>query len=331
MNEPDDHAELNRLVSGELPDKEALALMRRMLRDDDLRQTYTRLEAVDDLVRTAYLSQRAPSQTDATDAAAAAEEEDEDAEPEPVSGGAGQASPETGVGVRHDRRLRIAAILEEIDGSTPLRRRRRIPRRAVGWARSSRALPWTLAASLAVTCSLLFHLFPGAGGADTQVRRMDTRQAAFYNNVRRELGDTSMAVIWTHDGVSEVGDLSKAASPLKAEVILRATIVRTQEGAEPLQWSVDALMRRSQTVELVTQADRLWPASVRVSVAPDQGTLIPVNVQARLTQDPPVEIKCQKLLVTPSEPMSVGSVTAGSCRYELFIEATEAGAAPVEQ
>ncbi len=327
MSESDDHAELNRLVSGELPDKEALALMRRMLRDSELREMYTRLEAVDRLARAAYLTERAPQQAGLIDAAAAAAEPDEqEDEPERVSGGANAASPETGAGTSDDRRRQIDAILQRIDGRRPFRRRQKIRRRALGWAKSSRALPWTLAASLAVTCSLLFHFLPQGGsrpGAEQFVQRMDRQQAALYASAARHLRGDNIhgAVVWTPDGEGRVHATTGAdRNAPQCDVVLRATLVCLDQsnGSDGRQWTADVLTGRDRTVELATGD---WPSSVKVCVARSHDELIPVSILARLEDDPRLEINNQLLLVQPGTVTSVGAVTSGTCRYELFVEA----------
>jgi hypothetical protein len=328
MSESDDHAELNRLVSGEMPDKEALALMRRMLRDSELRETYTRLEAVDRWARSAYLAERAPHQAGLIDAAAAAaaETDEQEDEPERVSGGAITASPETGAGTSDDRRRQIDAILQRIDGRRPFRRRQKIRRRAIGWAKGSRALPWTLAASLAVTCSLLFHLLPQGGsrqGMEQFVQRVDRQQAALYASTARQLRGDNLhgPVVWGQDGEGKVSPTVGAnQNSSQCEVVLRATLVcfdRSDDSA-CRRWKTDVLTGRDTTVELATGD---WPSSVKVCVAPTREGLIPVSIQAQLEDSPRLEINNQLLLVQPGTVTSVGAVTSGAYRYELFVEA----------
>ena len=299
MADAEDHAELNRLVSGELADAESLELMKRMLRDEALRRQYDRLVAVDELVREAYLADSAGAGGEAADASDAVE--------------ADGLAPER-------RRAQVEAILGRIQGGKRVRRRRP-GRRAIGWIRRQSILPWVIAASVALASGLVLRMgWSGQKAAMDQVRRMDPKQAAHYADVRAQLGEASMAVIWTNDGVSEVGNLGAVGGPRRCEVFVRVTIVRTR-GDEAERWSVDALMRRDQVIELATQTQRSWPASVKVSAKPGKDSHIPVSIEARLTEDPPVAISNERLVLTPSEPTSVGSVTSEGCRYELFIEA----------
>ena len=294
----DDYAELNRLVSGELSDAESLELMERIVRDDRLRPKYNDLQAVDELIRAAYLTDES-----------CAEIAD------------GSAAPLQG------HKAQIETILRKTVGEKRLRQKH--PHSAalgwLGWNGLRLFGPWAVAAVLAIVCGLLLYSHAlGPGNSGQGASRMDRGLIAHYVKLRKQLGEASMAVIWANDDLREEGVLGTAAGPQDREVIVRVTVIRS-DGSRSDRWSVDALMRRGHTVELVTQADRKWPGSVKVSAGPgDGGDRVPISIQARLTDDPPTEINNQRVLINQSEPMLVGSVTSGGYRYALFIEATVA-------
>jgi len=304
MADAENHADLNRLLSGELPEADAVELMSRLLQDDELRLQYQRLLAVDRIVREACQGDESKAQ--ASQAEADMTNDD-------------MMSPDR-------REEQIQAILSEI------RRRSRTQRgasrgQAVRRILARPVLAWGIAAALAIVCGLLAYLACGVGTVPADhVHRMDAALVAHYSDVRRQLGEDSMAVIWTTDGVSEVGDLGAAHSPGKAEAIVRVTVVRTGDGVAE-QWRGDALIRQGHVIELATQADRSWPASIRVGVRPGEAGCTVISLQARLAENPPAEITNQGLTVSPLEPVSVGSVMSGPWRYEVFVEASPARAA----
>jgi hypothetical protein len=293
-NRTEDQAELNRLVSGELSDAESLKLMERIVRDDDLRSKYNDLQTIDELIKEAYLKDESLAETAG----------------EPATSPQGQEA-------------QIEAILRGTVGGTRVRRKRPHPA-ARGWNAARVFGPWAVAAALAIMCGLLLysHLL-GPDGPGYGASRMDRGLIAHYVKMRKQLGDASMAVIWASDEVREEGVLGTAAGPDGREVILRLTVVRS-DGDRSERWSVDALMRRGHMVELVTQTNRQWPASVKVSAGSGGNDRVPISIQARLTNDPPTEINNQRVLINQSEPTLVGSVTSGGYRYELFVEATVA-------
>ncbi|MBN2583962.1 MAG: hypothetical protein JXL80_12925 [Planctomycetes bacterium] len=279
---------LSRLASGELPDEQALELTDHMVRDDGLRRELAELRAVDELLKEACLGDE-------------------------TSGASGMPSAE-------QRERQIGEILARTEGSAA-RASMRLGRPALGWKRVGRALPWVVAACLAVVCGVLVHWHLGRTGLQGPMTSgLNRRLIAQYVGVRDKLGDASMAVIWSNNEVREEGFLGAAVKSDLSDVIVRVTVVRT-DGDRSEQWSADALMRRGHAVELVTEAERQWPASVRICARPGGNGLVPLTAEIRLTDDPPTEINNRQIMMKPSAPASIGSVVAGPWRYEVFIEA----------
>jgi hypothetical protein len=287
--EPTDVFEkLSRLANGELPDGQALELTDRMVRDDGLRRASAELRAVDELLKEVCLR-------------------------DDTSGASGLPSAER-------REQQIGEILARTEGSAARASMRR-DRPALGWKRVGRALPWVVAACLAVVCGVLMHSQPGGPAPQGPMASgLDGRLIAKYVSVRDKLGDASMAVIWSNNEVREEGFLGAAVKCDLSDVIVRVTIVRT-DGDRSEQWSADALMRRGHVVELVTEAERQWPAGVRICARSGGNGLVPLAAEVRLTDDPPTEINNRQIMMKPSAPVSIGSVVAGSWRYEVIIEA----------
>ncbi|NLX57589.1 MAG: hypothetical protein GXY74_00705 [Phycisphaerae bacterium] len=289
---PDDtFDQLSRLASGELSAEAARTLAERMARDEALRRDHADLLAVDQLLRDACLRD--------------------------------EATDQSGLPTSEQRQERIQQILDRT-GSRPARTSRRSDRPALGWKRVGRVAPWVLAASLAVVCGMLVQWRldqPSSRPDAVPAGGLDSRLITQYVAVRDRLGDASMAVIWSNNEVREEGVLGTArdAGDL-ADVIVRVTVTRS-DGNRTEQWSADALMRRGHEVELVTEAERSWPASVRICARSGGNGQVPLAAEIRMGDDPPAEINNRRILIEPSVPVSVGSVLAGPWRYEVYIEA----------
>jgi hypothetical protein len=288
MDDNDELLELNRLVSGELSDEESIALQNRMLRDDDLRAQYERLQEVDALVREAYLQHR-------------------------VGGAAPPGEDEAALRVSHDnRRLEhMDEIIGRIHEAALLRGRRhtvRFPR-----------LPWGIAAALLVVVGLSVWAGPrllGPRGPDSRasVIPLSADRVAHYAALREKLGE-NVAIIWRDNA----GIYKPVSGETQRPVVVRITVVRT-DAQEQTPWTADAVVPQGETIEMVTNDQTVWPASIRVSVAAGGESAVPVTLQAQLVRGASSDIHVTAD-VPATEVVSVGNLQVGAARYEIFVQA----------
>lgn len=307
MTEPEELAELNRLISGELPDRQALELMKRMLRDNRLRTEYQRLEQVDALVKDAYLGDESSEA-----------EDDESEESESSAGGPARTG---GATVSPERRQdQIDAILGRIEGRRRLHRRRPA-RAAFGWARRQSPAPWLVAASLALVCGYLLHAaYPleQRFAPPEELDGLSSDRIAQYIAAKKQLSPTIAGVVWGDDLTTEM-TMEDVAAPVSRDVILRVTVFRYGDGGVE-QWQREAAIRRGHVMNLATRDNRIWPVSVEVNPLVGGQRDVRIRVQARLTDNPPAKIDNQ-VTVTSGKQVFVGAVSSNGVRYELYIEA----------
>ncbi|HOI56636.1 MAG TPA: hypothetical protein PLP01_15410 [Phycisphaerae bacterium] len=288
MDDNEELVELNRLVSGELSDDESLALQNRMLQDADLRAEYERLQEVDALVREAYLQHRA-------------------------DGAAPPGEGEASLRVPHDdRRLEhMDEIVGRIREAAILRGRRhtvRFPR-----------LPWGIAAALFVAVGLSIWAGPrllGPRGLDSRasVIPLSSDRVAHYAALREKLGE-NVAIIWRDNA----GTYKPVSGQTQRPVVVRVTVVRT-DAQEQTHWTADAVVPQGETIEMVTNDQTAWPASIRVSVAANGDTVVPVSLQAQLVRGESSDMHLTAD-VPATEAVSVGNLQVGAARYEIFVQA----------
>jgi hypothetical protein len=288
MDDNQEQVELNRLVSGELSDDDALALQRRMLQDADLRAEYERLQEVDALIREAFLERRSV----AADA--------------PAEGGGDPPR------VPHDdRRLQhIEQIVGQIHEAAIRRRRRhsvRFPR-----------LPWAIAAVLLAAVGLSLWAGPrllqtrSAGRA--AVVPLSSERVAHYAQLREKLGE-NVAMIWRDDS----GTYKQVSGQASRPVVIRVTVVRSDADGQK-HWTADAVIPQGETIEMVTSDAAEWPASIRVGVRSASDEAVPVCIQAQLVRGQSSEIHLTAD-VPSAEAVSVGNLQVGAARYEIFVQA----------
>jgi len=293
MAEAEEFAELNRLLSGELSGEESLALMRRMLRDADLREAYERLLAVDAAAREATFSDEVVEGAEALE----------------------------GNGLRAERRQeRIGAILAKTssDAAPPGRRGR--PWLRPGFFR--RRAPSVIAAAALFILGLLLALWePWQAMMYRGPTRIGQERIARLREIRQGLGNVVVRLQGTGDGVESWQSVEADG---QGNVILRVTVIRDDN---PEAYVCDALVPQGHLVELVMAGREGWqPDSVKVCVAGDYDYRIPVAIQARLTSGAEI---AQTVKVAPEGPERIAELRAGGVRWQIFVEARpEQPAAP---
>jgi len=302
MGDPDQNAELHRFLDDELSEAERRELAMRLSEDESLRRGFGRLQLVDDLVREARLRKESPAR----------------------GWDAPEASGMTELPTRRQGQIRSIVGLVRAEAAAEGARGRST--RTIK-PRILAVLPWAVAATLAVVCGVLLDGDPShKDDLREHVSSIDRALVSHYVEMRKQLGKSSLAVIWSGNETVETGQVSYEGV-VGREVIVRVTIIR-RSGAESEVWSADVLMQPGHVVELVTQPGRTWPVSVRVSAEVGGGDRVRVGMDAVLTPESRIGVSNHRISVAPVDPESVAIVTAGAYQYEVFVEAVPV-AAPV--
>lgn len=280
MSEPDRIAELNRLASGEMSGREALELMRRMLREPELQEAYEQLCEVDLLAREAAFDEAEVDSDEAT-----------------VEGGTPTGSY---------RRRQIEAVLRRTENATPPRRPwLRLPRGFFRrWAPTVGA-----AAALFVVGVLLSQLHEGAA-EPARAPQIDPERIARMKELHQGLGDVVVMLQGATPAVQHVdsGGAERA--------VVRISVIRSKDPHNP--WVGDILIPVGFSHELVLRGGEGWtPESVKIRVDRVGEALVSVTLDAELAPAARIE---QTVDVPRDESTFVSEIRGGDVRYRIFIE-----------